>query len=545
MLTGDAAVRRGVAEPARLVREFKRRVGDPAPMLLGGVASRAEHLMARLLRATIDAVSEREGGPPDAVAVCPPGELGAVQARAARPGLPASPASATAVPDHRARGRGDPLRVACAARSRRRSSPCTTSAAAPSTPRSSARPPTGSRCSATPRASSSSAASTSTRRSSPTCATACADAIAALDFDDPRRPPRCSPAAPRLRRGEGGAVGRHRDVDPRRAPRTAHRGAAHPRRARVDDPRAAHRDGGGAAPSDGERSRRARRPDAACCSSGGLRASRWSRSSSPQSSGGPSRSTPTRSTSSRSEPRASERCDVSRNPCPLSSAHRPRFRPRMSRCTPRSWPAPHHRHHRLRPSRLGGHGFARGRTFRGGATRSTPVGPDRCGAVAAVAAAIVAVVVLAGGGGNDNDDTAGGAPAAGQITACPAAGQPAVCITGVQRDGNALNVAFTTHDVTLVSNPTRATSSPPPSSSARPTTPRARASPCANGARAPRSGSSTRRTSSTARAQCACSSETAPVRSRRARATALSCRRAERPPRASPRTTAPSRSRHR
>ena len=50
---------------------------------------------------------------------------------------------------------------------------------------------------------------------------------------------------------------------------------------------------------------------------------------------------------------------------------------------------------------------------------------------------------------------AGGAPAAGQITACPAAGQPAVCITGVQRDGNALNVAFTTHDVTLVSNPTR------------------------------------------------------------------------------------------
>ena len=31
MLVGEAAQRRGVAEPLRLVREFKRRVGDPVP----------------------------------------------------------------------------------------------------------------------------------------------------------------------------------------------------------------------------------------------------------------------------------------------------------------------------------------------------------------------------------------------------------------------------------------------------------------------------------------------------------------------------------
>ncbi len=76
MLTGDAAVRRGVAEPARLGREFKRRVGDPAPVLLGGVPIAPEHLMARLLRATIDAVSEREGGAPDTVVVSHPANWG-------------------------------------------------------------------------------------------------------------------------------------------------------------------------------------------------------------------------------------------------------------------------------------------------------------------------------------------------------------------------------------------------------------------------------------------------------------------------------------
>src|SRR5690349_19458240 len=37
LLIGDAAERRGEAEPARLAREFKRRIGDPVPILVGGV----------------------------------------------------------------------------------------------------------------------------------------------------------------------------------------------------------------------------------------------------------------------------------------------------------------------------------------------------------------------------------------------------------------------------------------------------------------------------------------------------------------------------
>ncbi len=76
LLTGDAAVRRGLGEPGRLAREFKRRFGDPAPLLLGGVPVSADALTGRLLRATLDAVAEREGGPADAVAVCHPANWG-------------------------------------------------------------------------------------------------------------------------------------------------------------------------------------------------------------------------------------------------------------------------------------------------------------------------------------------------------------------------------------------------------------------------------------------------------------------------------------
>ena len=36
IVTGETANRRGVTEPRRVAREFKRRMGDPTPMLLGG-----------------------------------------------------------------------------------------------------------------------------------------------------------------------------------------------------------------------------------------------------------------------------------------------------------------------------------------------------------------------------------------------------------------------------------------------------------------------------------------------------------------------------
>jgi len=76
VLTGDAALRRGLSEPGRLAREFKRRFGDPTPLLLGGVPVSADALTGRMLRATLEAVTEREGRAADAVAICHPANWG-------------------------------------------------------------------------------------------------------------------------------------------------------------------------------------------------------------------------------------------------------------------------------------------------------------------------------------------------------------------------------------------------------------------------------------------------------------------------------------
>jgi molecular chaperone DnaK len=76
MLAGEAANRRGVSEPGRVAREFKRRVGDPTPLILGGCPYSAEALMAKLLRWTVARASELEGAPPQAIAVTHPANWG-------------------------------------------------------------------------------------------------------------------------------------------------------------------------------------------------------------------------------------------------------------------------------------------------------------------------------------------------------------------------------------------------------------------------------------------------------------------------------------
>src|SRR5262245_6689107 len=75
-VTGESADRRGLTEPHRVAREFKRRLGDTTPILLGGVPYSAEALMARLLRSVLDEVSTREGGPPSATCVSHPANWG-------------------------------------------------------------------------------------------------------------------------------------------------------------------------------------------------------------------------------------------------------------------------------------------------------------------------------------------------------------------------------------------------------------------------------------------------------------------------------------
>jgi actin-like ATPase involved in cell morphogenesis len=76
VLTGEAAERRGIVEPTRLAREFKRRVGDSAPIMLGHAPYSAERLMAALLKEVVAAVATREGAEPAHVAVSHPANWG-------------------------------------------------------------------------------------------------------------------------------------------------------------------------------------------------------------------------------------------------------------------------------------------------------------------------------------------------------------------------------------------------------------------------------------------------------------------------------------
>ncbi|MEA3216954.1 MAG: molecular chaperone DnaK, partial [Acidimicrobiia bacterium] len=76
MLVGEAAERRAQSEPAALAREFKRRMGDPVPVVLRSTAIAVEELTSRLLRWVVDRVVELEGSAPTAMAVTHPANWG-------------------------------------------------------------------------------------------------------------------------------------------------------------------------------------------------------------------------------------------------------------------------------------------------------------------------------------------------------------------------------------------------------------------------------------------------------------------------------------
>jgi molecular chaperone DnaK len=76
VLAGDPAVRRGLSEPTRVVREFKRRMGDPTPIMVGAAPYSADSLMAELFETILGVVSQREGGPPEGLGVTHPANWG-------------------------------------------------------------------------------------------------------------------------------------------------------------------------------------------------------------------------------------------------------------------------------------------------------------------------------------------------------------------------------------------------------------------------------------------------------------------------------------
>ncbi|MEJ3655140.1 Hsp70 family protein [Actinomycetes bacterium KLBMP 9759] len=89
---GEAALRREMSDPAGVVQEFTRRIGDRTPVVAGGIAVPAEALATRFLAKVLQVVAEREGGPADRVAVAHPAgwgphRLGALRHALGREGL--------------------------------------------------------------------------------------------------------------------------------------------------------------------------------------------------------------------------------------------------------------------------------------------------------------------------------------------------------------------------------------------------------------------------------------------------------------------------
>jgi hypothetical protein len=72
VLVGDAAERRSASEPARSAREFKRRLGDPVPLIVGDQPYTVEQLMGYQLRDLVRRATEQEGEAPAVVVLTHP-----------------------------------------------------------------------------------------------------------------------------------------------------------------------------------------------------------------------------------------------------------------------------------------------------------------------------------------------------------------------------------------------------------------------------------------------------------------------------------------
>ncbi|MEZ5246055.1 MAG: Hsp70 family protein [Acidimicrobiales bacterium] len=76
VVVGRAALARGATDPVRLAREFKRRIGDPEPVLLAGAPWTPASLTARLIERVLSVATAQLGRPPDRVALTHPARWG-------------------------------------------------------------------------------------------------------------------------------------------------------------------------------------------------------------------------------------------------------------------------------------------------------------------------------------------------------------------------------------------------------------------------------------------------------------------------------------
>ena len=81
VVVGEAAERRAVTDSDRVVREFKRRIGDEVPMMIGGVPHSASEIAAMVVRWVVDRVAEREGEPAQGITITHPASWGTYKTR--------------------------------------------------------------------------------------------------------------------------------------------------------------------------------------------------------------------------------------------------------------------------------------------------------------------------------------------------------------------------------------------------------------------------------------------------------------------------------
>lgn len=73
---GEQAEELAVEHPSAVAREFKRRLGDPVPLIVGGRPYSPQTLMAQVLRWTVSRAAEQIGGLPELVTVTCPANWG-------------------------------------------------------------------------------------------------------------------------------------------------------------------------------------------------------------------------------------------------------------------------------------------------------------------------------------------------------------------------------------------------------------------------------------------------------------------------------------
>ena len=76
VLVGEPAERRAIEEPDRAAFAFKRRLGDPTPLVLGGTPYGAETLTAYVLTSIVRQVTQQNGEPPSNIVLSHPAPYG-------------------------------------------------------------------------------------------------------------------------------------------------------------------------------------------------------------------------------------------------------------------------------------------------------------------------------------------------------------------------------------------------------------------------------------------------------------------------------------